>query len=99
MQIACADTSSNVADREKAMRRDDVTAEKLLPSRDLQDEVVAGLLARQKTLPSKYLYDAEGSRLFDRICDLPEYYVARTEVALLKSAVAEITEGLPRGAR
>lgn len=80
------------------MRRDDVTAEKLLPSRDLQDDVVAGLLARQKTLPSKYLYDAEGSRLFDRICDLPEYYVTRTEVSLLKSAVAEITEGLPRGA-
>jgi dimethylhistidine N-methyltransferase len=66
--------------------------------RDLQDDVVAGLLARQKTLPSKYLYDAEGSRLFEKICDLPEYYVARTEVALLKSAAAEITERLPRGA-
>jgi uncharacterized SAM-dependent methyltransferase len=80
------------------MRRDDVTAAKPLPSRDLQDDVVAGLLARRKTRPSKYLYDAEGSRLFERICDLPEYYVARTEVALLKSAVAEITEALPRGA-
>jgi dimethylhistidine N-methyltransferase len=65
---------------------------------DLRHDVLAGLLAYQKTLPSKYLYDAEGSRLFEQICDLPEYYVARTEVALLTSAAAEITEGLPRGA-
>jgi len=80
------------------MRCNDAAARKPPSSRDLQDDVVAGLLARQKTLPSKYLYDAEGSRLFERICDLPEYYVARTEVALLKLAAAEITEDLPRGA-
>jgi dimethylhistidine N-methyltransferase len=79
------------------MRRHAV-AKKPAPSVDLQKDVVAGLLGYPKTLPSKLLYDAEGSRLFERICDLPEYYVARTELALLKSAVSEITEGLPRGA-
>jgi dimethylhistidine N-methyltransferase len=68
------------------------------PSLDLRKDVLAGLLGDPKTLPSKFLYDAEGSRLFERICDLPEYYVARTELALLKSAAREITEGFPQGA-
>jgi hypothetical protein len=68
------------------------------PSLDLRKDVLAGLLGDPKTLPSKFLCDAEGSRLFERICDLPEYYVARTELALLKSAAREITEGFPQGA-
>jgi dimethylhistidine N-methyltransferase len=79
------------------MRRHAV-AKKPAPSLDLRDNVLAGLLGDPKTLPSKFLYDAVGSQLFERICDLPEYYVARTELALLRSAAAEITEGLPRGA-
>jgi dimethylhistidine N-methyltransferase len=79
------------------MRRH-AAAKKAVPSFDLRDDVLAGLLAHPKTLPSKFLYDAEGSRLFELICDVPEYYVARTELALLRSAAPDITEGLPRGA-
>ena len=79
------------------MRRHAV-AEKLAPPFDLRGDVLAGLLTYPKTLPSKFLYDAEGSRLFERICGVPEYYVARTELALLRSAAPQITEGLPRGA-
>lgn len=73
-------------------------AKKPISSRDVGNDVLVGLQSYQKTLPSKYLYDAVGSRLFEQICGLPEYYVARTEIALLKSAAAEITEGLPPGA-
>jgi dimethylhistidine N-methyltransferase len=88
---------SHVADQEITLGCG-AAAEHLVPSLDMRDDVLARLLTYPKTLPSKYLYDAEGSRLFERICDLPEYYVARTELELLRLAVPDIIEGLPRGA-
>jgi dimethylhistidine N-methyltransferase len=59
------------------------------------DDVLAGLSRPQKEIPPKYFYDAEGSRLFEAICDLPEYYPTRTEIALLRTAAAEIAESIP----
>jgi dimethylhistidine N-methyltransferase len=55
-------------------------------------EVVAGLLKPQKELPSKYFYDKTGSLLFDQICSLDEYYISRTEIAIMKSHLNEITQ-------
>ncbi len=55
------------------------------------EDVVAGLSQNQKTLPSKYFYDERGSKLFDDICELDEYYVTRTESALMKAEVSDIT--------
>ena len=60
----------------------------------MQEEVLSGLRALQKTLPCKYFYDAQGSKLFDAICDLPEYYLTRTELAIMRAHVAEMTAAL-----
>jgi dimethylhistidine N-methyltransferase len=60
--------------------------------------VVEGLSRAQKSIPPKHFYDAEGSRLFEAICDLPEYYPTRTELALLRSSVAEMATAIPDGA-
>ena len=55
-------------------------------------EVLSGLRKAQKELPSKYFYDQTGSRLFDQICSLEEYYIPRTEVAIMKSHIKEISQ-------
>jgi dimethylhistidine N-methyltransferase len=62
------------------------------------DDVREGLARQQKALPPKHFYDAEGSRLFEAICELEEYYPTRTEIALLRSAAAEIAALIPAGA-
>ncbi|MFO0881609.1 MAG: L-histidine N(alpha)-methyltransferase [Gemmataceae bacterium] len=59
-------------------------------------DVHAGLSRTSKTLPCKYFYDARGSALFDQICELPEYYPTRTELAILRNHVGEITRHLGR---
>jgi dimethylhistidine N-methyltransferase len=57
-------------------------------------EVVAGLSKSQKELPSKYFYDERGSQLFDQICQLQEYYPTRTELAIMKNYIDEISDVL-----
>ena len=56
-----------------------------------REEVLRGLLQNSKRLPCKFLYDREGSRLFDRICELDEYYLTRTEMAILRKHIEEIS--------
>lgn len=55
-------------------------------------EVLSGLRKPQKELPSKYFYDEQGSHLFESICTLDEYYIPRTEISILETYIAEITE-------
>ncbi|MBV8651321.1 MAG: L-histidine N(alpha)-methyltransferase [Alphaproteobacteria bacterium] len=54
-------------------------------------DVLAGLARPQKSLPSRWLYDARGSELFEEITRLDEYYPTRTETAILRAHVGEIT--------
>ena len=51
---------------------------------EIQQQLVAGLLAPHAYTASKYLYDALGSHLFAAICELPEYYPTRTEAAIFE---------------
>lgn len=61
------------------------------PQGDFLNDVLAGLSASPKTLSPKYFYDKRGSELFDAICAAPEYYVTRTEQALLKTIIGEVS--------
>ena len=45
-----------------------------------------------KRISPKYFYDQAGSALFDRICELPEYYPTRTELSILQSHAADMSE-------
>lgn len=58
---------------------------------EFRDALIAGLTSTPKRIPSKYFYDGAGSKLFEQICALPEYYPTRTEIALLRRHVSEIT--------
>src|SRR2546422_754248 len=58
----------------------------------LLDDVLAGLALPQKSIPPKYFYDEQGCRLFEAICELPEYYLTRTETAILRGNIVEITQ-------
>ena len=49
---------------------------------EIEQQLVAGLLAVHAHTSPKYLYDVLGSRLFAAICELPEYYPTRTEAAI-----------------
>jgi dimethylhistidine N-methyltransferase len=69
-----------------------------MPETSFEDDVLAGLSARQKTIPAKYFYDEEGSRLFEEITALEEYYPTRTEVGLLRAAAPEIASYISDGA-
>ena len=57
----------------------------------LLDEVLNGLRSYQKNLPPKLFYDQRGSQLFDQICELEEYYLTRTETAIMRQNIAEIS--------
>ena len=57
----------------------------------LLSEAVAGLSQKQKSLSCKFLYDEKGCRLFEQICELEEYYPTRTEAAILRDNIAEIS--------
>lgn len=61
---------------------------------DIRGDVLAGLSRQPRRLPSKYFYDARGSALFERICEQPEYYLTRTELAIMRSHVADIAAAL-----
>lgn len=61
---------------------------------EIQDQLVAGLLAPHAHVSPKYLYDVLGSRLFAAICELPEYYPTRTEAAIFEQHAAAIAAAL-----
>jgi len=64
-----------------------------LPSGErLLEDVLAGLALPKKSIPPKYFYDEQGCRLFEAICELPEYYLTRTETAILRGNIVEITQ-------
>lgn len=67
-------------------------------SRSFAQDVILGLSSTPKSLPCKYFYDARGSQLFDRITELDEYYPTRTEIALMRSHVAEMARRIGPGA-
>ena len=54
-----------------------------------------GLRGTPRAIPPKYLYDQLGSSLFEEICRQPEYYPTRTEIAILRSNIGEISAGFP----
>src|SRR6266478_5441109 len=58
----------------------------------LAEDVLAGLALPQKSIPPKYFYDEQGCRLFEAICELLEYYPTRTETAILRGNIVEITQ-------
>lgn len=58
-------------------------------ARLFRTEILAGLKAARKTSSSKWLYDDVGSHLFEAITELDAYYPTRTELAILKTRVAE----------
>ncbi|WP_211470732.1 L-histidine N(alpha)-methyltransferase [Collimonas humicola] len=61
---------------------------------EVQDQLVAGLLAPHAHVSPKYLYDVLGSRLFAAICELPEYYPTRTEAAIFEQHAGAIAAAL-----
>jgi L-histidine Nalpha-methyltransferase len=69
-----------------------------LPAGDaFLDDVLAGLAQPQKSIPPKYSYDQRGSQLFETICGLPEYYPARTEMAIMRSHIADMAQFIGPG--
>ncbi|MCB5364268.1 L-histidine N(alpha)-methyltransferase [Pusillimonas sp. CC-YST705] len=76
----------------------DVTDETAQISEDFADDVIQGLSRPHKRLSPKYFYDDAGSRLFEAVCRTREYYPTRTELALLRTAAAEIAAYIPDGA-
>jgi len=57
-------------------------------------DLLAGLRRAQKVVSPKYLYDEKGSQLFDAICDQPEYYPTRTELSIMQTNIAEISDAV-----
>lgn len=58
-------------------------------------DVIEGLSRQSiKTIPAQYFYDDRGSQLFERICTLPEYYPTRTEMGILASSAAAISQAI-----
>jgi dimethylhistidine N-methyltransferase len=66
-------------------------------ARSFAQDVILGLSSMPKYLPCKYFYDAHGSQLFDRITELDEYYPTRTEIALMRTHVAEMARRIGPG--
>jgi dimethylhistidine N-methyltransferase len=62
-----------------------------------RDDVLAGLAAPIPAVPARWLYDRRGSELFEEITRLPTYYPTRTETALLKRIMPELTTHIPAG--
>ncbi len=57
-----------------------------------ETDILAGLREDQKRIAPKYFYDDAGSKLFESICSQPEYYPTRTELHIMESNIAEISE-------
>ena len=61
---------------------------------EFAEAVLNGLAERPRRIPSRFLYDKTGSALFEEITKLDEYYPTRTEIALLRTYGAEITDSV-----
>ncbi len=59
-----------------------------------EQDVIAGLTAKEKSLSSKYFYDDEGSRIFKEIMEMPAYYLSNCEYEILASQAAGINQNL-----
>lgn len=59
-----------------------------------EQDVIAGLTAKDKFLSSKYFYDDEGSRIFKEIMEMAEYYLSDCEHEILLSQAPQIFESL-----
>jgi L-histidine N-alpha-methyltransferase len=68
-------------------------------ARFLDDDILAGLLARPKRLPCRLLYDEHGAELFDSITCLDDYYPTRVELRLLDDCLPAIAEDVGVAAR
>lgn len=55
-----------------------------------EQDVIAGLTAKEKFLSSKYFYDDEGSRIFKEIMEMAEYYLSDCEYEILESQAENI---------
>jgi dimethylhistidine N-methyltransferase len=64
----------------------------------LHGEAVEGLLRQPKGLSPKWFYDSLGSQIFEEITQLVEYYPSRTERAILKDCLPQISAHVPSGA-
>ena len=67
------------------------------PVESFREEVLEGLRRPHKALPPKFFYDDAGAELFEQICELPEYYPTRTETAILRENIGQITSLLGAG--
>jgi L-histidine Nalpha-methyltransferase len=65
------------------------TLEKVDPA--FRADVINGLSEPIPAIPARWFYDRRGSELFDEITRLPAYYPTRTETALLKAKMPEIS--------
>lgn len=61
------------------------------------NDVIEGFRLPQKKIPPKYFYDHRGSMLYEAICRTAEYYPTRTETAILKDHVPELSQLLEPG--
>lgn len=57
-------------------------------------ELIAGLSKSQKEISPKFFYDEHGSALFEAITHQPEYYPTRSELAILRTHISEISAAL-----
>lgn len=55
------------------------------------EELIRGLQRSRKIISPKHFYDERGSKLFEDICELPEYYLTRTELAIMREKISEIS--------
>jgi L-histidine Nalpha-methyltransferase len=70
-------------------------AERVDPA--FREDVLAGLSAPIPAVPARWLYDRRGSELFDEITRLPAYYPTRTETALLRQILPDVSSRVPTG--
>jgi L-histidine Nalpha-methyltransferase len=68
-------------------------------ARILDDDVLAGLLARPKRLPGRLLNDERGTALLDQIAGLDDYYPARVELRLLDDCLPAVAADVGVAAR
>lgn len=59
-----------------------------------EEEILAGLKARNKYLSSKYFYDAKGDKLFQQIMKLKEYYLTRKELEIFTTHKEAILQSI-----
>lgn len=62
--------------------------------RELAEEFVKGLEAKQKFISSKFFYDDQGSKIFQEIMAMPEYYLTESEYEIFSQQAEQIFKSL-----